>query len=754
MKLRAGGLLGAQSNRNRQPSSWYRWRQASTAPSVSAQAIGYLRATSRIGDTSVTTSMTTAPTARVLVCPPTHFGVEYVINPWMAGNIGAVCTADAQQQWHALVNILSAHCEVSMIDACPGLPDMCFVANGGFALGSAFVPATFAVSQRSPEAALFRAWASAAGYDVVELEDVYPFEGEGDALWWPGRGLLWAGYGVRSSLECHRALAEQLRIRVASLHLIDARFYHLDTCFAALPAGRVVYYPAAFDQRSRRLVESLAPPHRRIEIGDEDALNFACNAVRLGNKWIGHYASDALRRRLEEWGYEVITTPLGEFIKAGGAAKCLTLLLDQDVPDCFENRPPARSSIRTEAVAMEGHLLDASALPRTFELVAEAGGSVRIERFGGGARADQTSHAHLQVSAPDRPRLQRIVRRLRNATPGIVVAVTEDADDDAALSAVGRAGVAPDDFYCSTIYPTDVRVAGRWLRVRQQRMDATIRVSTDADAPTATCVLTRDLRPGDQVVCGENGVRVRVPKTPRAGTGFGFMSADVSSERHVENTVQELALEMRRIRARHGRIVVVAGPVVVHTGGGRHLAELVRRGYVQALLAGNALAVHDLEANLYGTSLGVDLARGATVRGGHQHHLRAINRIRAAGDIANAVASGLIDSGVMFECVRNGVPFELAGSIRDDGPLPDTRMDLIAAQAAYAGQLADADLILMLATMLHAIGAGNMTPAGVRMVCVDINPAVVTKLRDRGSVESTGIVTDVGLFLNLLTQRL
>ena len=698
--------------------------------------------------------MTTATTTRVLVCPPTHFGVEYVINPWMTGNIGAVHTASAQQQWQALVNILSAYSEVSVIDPHPGLPDMCFVANGGFALGRAFVPATFAVSQRIPESALFRTWASGSGYQVDELEDDHPFEGEGDALWWPGQGLLWAGYGVRSSLECHRALAERLRVRVASLHLVDARFYHLDTCFAALPNGRVVYYPAAFDQRSRRLVESLAPPHKRIEIGDEDALNFACNAVRLGNRWISHYASDALRRRLEEWGFEVTTTPLGEFIKAGGAAKCLTLMLDQDVPDGFENRPPARSSIRVEAVEMEGHLLDANALPRTFELVSEAGGSVRLERFRGGARADQTSHAHLKVSAPDRPLLQRIVRRLRDATPGVVVAAAADADADATLGVVDRLGVAPDDFCCSTIYPTDVRIAGRWLRVRQQRMDAAIRVSANADSATATCVLTRDLQPGDQVVRGEDGVRVRTPKAPREGAGFGFMSAGVSSERRVENSVEELALEMRRIRARHGRIVAVAGPVVIHTGGGPHLAEMVRQGYVHALLAGNALAVHDLEANLYGTSLGVDLAGGAAVRGGHQHHLRTINRIRAAGGIAAGVASGLINSGVMFECVRAGVPFELAGSIRDDGPLPDTRMDLIEAQAAYARQLANADLILMLATMLHAIGAGNMTPAGVRMVCVDINPAVVTKLMDRGSVESTGIVTDVGLFLNLLTQRL
>ena len=692
--------------------------------------------------------------ARVLVCPPAYFGVEYVINPWMTGNIGAVCTSTAQRQWDALVNILEARCEVSMIDPQPGLPDMCFAANGGFALDGAFVPATFSVSQRIPETALFRTWAHAAGYEIAELEDDIPFEGEGDALWWPGQALLWAGYGVRSGLECHRALAERLHVPVASLRLVDARFYHLDTCFVALPEGRVIYYPAAFDKRSRHLVESLVPDDKRIEVGDEDALQFACNAIRLGKTLISNHASETLRRRLEAWGYEVITTPLGEFMKSGGAAKCLALLLDQDVPADFENRSAVRSPICSETVEMEGHLLDTNALPHIFELVAQAGGSICLERFRGGARADQTSHAHLRVSAPDEPLLERIVQRLHDATPKIVLAVAEEANDDASLHLVDRAGVAPEDFCCTTIYPTDVHVAGRWLRVRQQRMDAVIRVSTEAEAPSAACVLARDLQPGDQVVCGENGVRVRVPKTPGADAGFGFMSAGVSSERRVESAVQELALEMRRIHARRGRIAVVAGPVVIHTGGGRHLADLIREGYVQTLLAGNALAVHDLEANLYGTSLGVDLERGAAVRGGHRHHLRTINRIRAAGSIAAAVESGLIDDGVMFECVRNGVPFELAGSIRDDGPLPDTRMDLIEAQAAYAHQLKDTDLVLMLSTMLHAIGVGNMTPAGVRLVCVDINPAVVTKLADRGSMESTGIVTDVGLFLNLLTQQL
>jgi lysine-ketoglutarate reductase/saccharopine dehydrogenase-like protein (TIGR00300 family) len=225
------------------------------------------------------------------------------------------------------------------------------------------------------------------------------------------------------------------------------------------------------------------------------------------------------------------------------------------------------------------------------------------------------------------------------------------------------------------------------------------------------------------------------------------------SERRVEVAVERVARDMRQIREQGGRIVV-AGPVVVHTGGGEHLNRLIREGYVQALLGGNGLAVHDIEQGLLGTSLGVDLVSGAGVQGGHRHHLQAINTIRRCGSIAVAVRQGVLTRGILYECVRGDVPFVLAGSIRDDGPLPDTIMDLIKAQDAYAQQLAGADMILMLASMLHSIGVGNMTPAGVKLVCVDINPAVVTKLSDRGSVESAGIVAEVGSFLNLLAQRL
>lgn len=232
------------------------------------------------------------------------------------------------------------------------------------------------------------------------------------------------------------------------------------------------------------------------------------------------------------------------------------------------------------------------------------------------------------------------------------------------------------------------------------------------------------------------------------------MGSSVSSERRVELVVEQVAWELRRVRDRGGKTVVVPGPVVVHTGAGPHLASLIRAGYVQGLLGGNAIAVHDLEQNLYGTSLGVDLQRGNAVKGGHRHHLKTINLIRKHGSIAAAVEAEEVTAGIFYECVHQGVPFALAGSIRDDGPLPDTQMDLIEAQKDYAELVRGADTILMLSTMLHSIGVGNMTPAGVKLICVDINPAVVTKLADRGSLESIGIVTDVGLFLSLLVQQL
>jgi lysine-ketoglutarate reductase/saccharopine dehydrogenase-like protein (TIGR00300 family) len=314
--------------------------------------------------------------------------------------------------------------------------------------------------------------------------------------------------------------------------------------------------------------------------------------------------------------------------------------------------------------------------------------------------------------------------------------------------------VAPWGFYGTTIYPTDLRVKGEWIRVSDQRMDGVIVVGDSPDGVTARCVLIRNLKLGDEVVCGVEGIRIHSHQETREHEPFGFMTSPVSSERRVEAVVEDLAWEMLRAREQKGRIVLVSGPVVIHTGGGAHLARLIRMGYGQALLGGNAIAVHDIEHALFGTSLGIDLKRGGAIHGGHQHHLRAINIIRSCGGIAEAVHQGVLRHGVMYECIVNNIPFCLAGSIRDDGPLPETRMNLITAQDEYARLIRGASMILMLASTLHAIGVGNMTPAGVRLIAVDINPSVGLKLADRGSAECWSIVTDVGLFLRLLADRL
>ncbi|MDC0838859.1 TIGR00300 family protein, partial [Limnoraphis robusta] len=404
-------------------------------------------------------------------------------------------------------------------------------------------------------------------------------------------------------------------------------------------------------------------------------------------------------------------------------------------------------------VCLQGHLLDAGLINRALDLVVEGGGSFQVQNFNLGEQRQSTSSAQIKISAPSHEVMEEIMSQLIDIG---AFSLQEDVQD-AKLETVHQHGVSPDDFYVTTIYPTEVRIAGEWVRVQNQRMDGAIAVTEGPSGPIARCKLLRDLEVGEKVVVDVMGIRTirkAESREQRNNQEFGFMSAGVSSERRVELIVEQVAWEMRQIRDRGGKVVVTAGPVVIHTGGSQHLSRLIREGYVQALLGGNAIAVHDIEQSMMGTSLGVDMKQGVAVKGGHRHHLKVINTIRRCGSIASAVRQGVITSGIMYECVRNDVPFSLAGSIRDDGPLPDTQMDLIQAQQHYSQLLQDTDMILMLSTMLHSIGVGNMTPSGVKMVCVDINPAVVTKLSDRGSVESVGVVTDVGLFLSLLVKQL
>jgi lysine-ketoglutarate reductase/saccharopine dehydrogenase-like protein (TIGR00300 family) len=321
---------------------------------------------------------------------------------------------------------------------------------------------------------------------------------------------------------------------------------------------------------------------------------------------------------------------------------------------------------------------------------------------------------------------------------------------DAELAPVTRDCCAPEDFYSTTNHRTLVRHQGPWRPVENQRMDAMVVVSGER----AFCRRLRDLRAGDLVVTGMRGIRVVPESKERDRLAFAFMANGISSERQVETAVRQTAALIRQTRDQGQKVVVVAGPVVVHTGGVPPLATLIRGGYVQVLLSGNALGVHDIEAALLGTSLGVRQTDGRQEEHGHRNHMRAINAIYHAGGIRNAVEQGRLSSGVMYECVRAGIPFVLAGSLRDDGPLPDTITDMNAAQDAYAAHLAGAGLVLCLGSMLHSIAVGNMLPSWVRIVCVDINPAVATKVSDRGTGQAVGVVTDVGLFLDLLARTL
>lgn len=392
-------------------------------------------------------------------------------------------------------------------------------------------------------------------------------------------------------------------------------------------------------------------------------------------------------------------------------------------------------------VQIEGHIVDSDILSEVFDLIIKAGGKFEIRDFVIGKTNVETSTAQLRVSAPTKDKLTLLLNLL-NAKGCFVV--TEQA---VTLKPALKDKGVPDDFYSTTNFRTEIRLAGRWIKVANQRMDGVIVVSDGK----ASVRKLREVKKGEMIVCGLNGVRVHPEFKSRERGDFSFMSNEVSSERKVSLAVDQVA-EM--IRQRKGKLVIVAGPVVIHTGAVDSLSRMIRRGFVDGLLTGNALAVHDIENALFGTSLGVDTSAGTPVDQGHRNHMRAINQINLAGGIKNAVRRKILRSGIMYELVKAKVPFVLAGSLRDDGPLPETITDMNDAQAAYANEIKGAEMVLMLSTMLHSIATGNMLPASVKTVCVDINPSVVTKLADRGSSQALGIVTDVGLFCHLLADRL
>lgn len=397
-----------------------------------------------------------------------------------------------------------------------------------------------------------------------------------------------------------------------------------------------------------------------------------------------------------------------------------------------------------ETVEAHGHLIDSHIMERIFDTVVEFQGRFEVEIFQIGRTNSDASHLRLKIETPTHEQMESLLGQL------LGLGCTPAEDGDAETRIVERDCCAPEDFYSTTNHRTEIRLGGNWLPVGRQRMDAMVVVKDGV----ATCRRLRDLKAGDVVVVGMRGIRVIPESKERDRHGFSFMSNEISSERQVDTAVRQTAAIMEQMRRDGKKIVVVAGPVVVHTGGVEPLSQLIRNGWVDSLLAGNALAVHDIEAALLGTSLGVRVVDGRLEEHGHRNHMRAINAIYHAGGIRGAVESGRLTTGVMYECVKANVPFVLAGSLRDDGPLPDTITDMNEAQDAYNEHLQGAGVVLCLSSMLHSIATGNMLPSWVKIVCVDINPAVATKVSDRGTGQAVGVVTDVGLFLDHLSRKL
>jgi lysine-ketoglutarate reductase/saccharopine dehydrogenase-like protein (TIGR00300 family) len=399
-----------------------------------------------------------------------------------------------------------------------------------------------------------------------------------------------------------------------------------------------------------------------------------------------------------------------------------------------------------EEVELQGHIIDSLLLPKVLDEILMHGGSYGLKEIQIGQSQKDPSYVRIEIHAAEAGQLEEILDAVHDHGATKVLAqdcVTETADMD---------GAFPEKFYSTTNYRTQVRVNGEWIDVEDQEMDCGVLL--DPEGGAARCIPMNEVRKGDLIVVGRHGLRV-LPSDPiHRQSLFEFMASPVSSEKPKGVTVREIAATMRRSRAAGEKILAVLGPAVVHTGGVEHVCYLIRNGLLNVLFAGNALATHDIEQAMYGTSLGVYLDRGMPAEEGHEHHLRAINTIRRCGGIRAAVEKGLLKSGIMYECIQHNVPFVLAGSIRDDGPLPEVITDILVAQRQMREHIHGVGFCLMIATMLHSIATGNLLPAAVKVACVDINPATVTKLTDRGTAQSVGIVTDVEPFLRSLVHEL
>lgn len=401
-------------------------------------------------------------------------------------------------------------------------------------------------------------------------------------------------------------------------------------------------------------------------------------------------------------------------------------------------------------VEIEGHIIDSGTMQRCFGAVMDLGGSFDVERFDVGKHEDEESYCRLTVSADDPETLQAILHELHQN--GAVLEDPTDVD----LVAAPADRVVPPDFYSTTNHPTEVLYDGEWIEVERIEMDCALVVDPDGGPdgePRAYTKVLNAVDEGDLIATDQSGIRVRPPERPRSGGGaFGFMQGGVSSERPSESTIREVAAELREVKRAGGNVMVVAGPAVIHSGAGDALADLVEADYVDALSAGNGFATHDLERSIYGTSLGMNVETLEHPRKGHKHHIWTISEIIRAGGIEAAVEDGVVTEGVMYQCVERDVDVVLAGSIRDDGPLPDTITDAVEAQDAIREQAHEADIVIMLATLLHSVAVGNCLPSTTKTVCVDIDPATVTQLLDRGSAQAVGMVTDIGTFVPKLAE--
>ncbi|MBK5254440.1 MAG: TIGR00300 family protein [Vicinamibacteria bacterium] len=396
-----------------------------------------------------------------------------------------------------------------------------------------------------------------------------------------------------------------------------------------------------------------------------------------------------------------------------------------------------------ETVVMEGHLIDSDVLRRAFNAIVEEGGTFEILEFKVGRTNDEATRAVLDVKAKDPAGLDRVLEHL-----SYFGAATQSGD--ASWRGAEADGILPDDFYATTNFDTLVRIDGRWVNVASQKMDCALVLREGRP----TCVKQRLVRKEERVALRGTGIRVKPPERSRDYSMFGFMTNDISAEINKGIAISSTAREMQRTRKAGEKIVVVPGPAVVHSGGDSALGRLVRDGWVDVILSGNAFATHDLEKAIVGTSLGVCQMSGRAVEGGSRNHLFAINAVNRAGGIREAIERGVVKSGVMFEAVKRDIPFVLAGSIRDDGPLKDVITDIRDAQIAYANALEGAGVCLMLASALHAIAVGNLLPVAVRTVCVDMTESVPVKLGNRGTMQAIGLVTDVGYFLERLESEL